>query len=140
MKFPQEILPHIPIDYTDLGWVNDTDQLSVIYSAADTTICASLYETFGQTLIEAQACGCVPVSFGNSGQTDIIRHQENGYLAQAYSIEDLATGIDWALTKGKTNISPEAMRNEVLHRYASDVVAKQYIQLYEEAIKTKKQE
>lgn len=137
IKFPQEILPHIPIDYTDLGWINEADKLSIIYSAADTTICASLYETFGQTLIEAQACGCVPVSFGNSGQTDIIRHQENGYLAQAYSIEDLANGIHWALTEGKTNISPEAMRNEVLHRYASDVVAKQYIQLYEEAIKTK---
>lgn len=131
IKFPDKVLPHIPIEYTDLGWVNDSDTLSAIYSAADTVVCASLYETFGQTLIEAQACGCLPVSFGNSGQTDIIRHRENGYLAQAYSVEDLAAGIHWAFTEGKEHISPEAMRSEVVHKYAGDVVANQYIQLYE---------
>lgn len=131
IKFPDAVLPHIPVEYTDLGWVNDSDTLSAIYSAADTTVCASLYETFGQTLIEAQACGCLPVSFGNSGQADIIRHRENGYLAQAYSVEDLAAGIHWAFTEGKEHISPETMRNEVVHKYAGDVVANQYIQLYE---------
>ncbi|MBQ8866624.1 MAG: glycosyltransferase [Bacteroidaceae bacterium] len=131
IKFPDAVLHHIPVEYTDLGWVNDSDTLSAIYSAADTTVCASLYETFGQTLIEAQACGCLPVSFGNSGQADIIRHRENGYLAQAYSVEDLAAGIHWAFTEGKEHISPETMRNEVVHKYAGDVVASQYIQLYE---------
>lgn len=137
IKFPQEVIPQIPIDYTDLGWVDKTDKLSTIYSASDVTVCASLYETFGQTLIEAQACGCLPVSFGNSGQADIIRHRENGYLAKAYSVKDLADGIHWALTEGKTSISPETMRSEVVHRYAGDVVAKQYISLYEEALSTK---
>lgn len=135
IKFTDEVLPHIPIEYTDLGWVDDPDKLSAIYSAADTTVNASLYETFGQTLIEAQACGCLPVSFGNSGQADIIRHRENGYLAQAYSVEDLAEGIHWALTEGKEQVSPETMRSEVIHRYAGDVVADQYIRLYEKLSK-----
>ena len=135
IKFPDEVLPHIPIGYTDLGWVNDSSILSAIYSAADVTVCASLYETFGQTLIEAQACGCLPVSFGNSGQADIIRHRQNGYLAQAYSVEELAEGIHWAFTEGKEQISPETMRREVIHKYAGDVVANQYIRLYEEVLK-----
>ena len=134
IKNPDEVLPHIPIGYTDLGWVDDSSLLSAIYSAADTTVCASLYETFGQTLIEAQACGCLPVSFGNSGQADIIRHRENGYLAQAYSVEDLADGIRWAFSEGKIQVSAETMRNDVLHRYAGDVVARQYIQLYEQLL------
>lgn len=134
IKYPQQILPLIPIDYTDLGWIKDAETLSVIYSAVDTVVCASRYETFGQTLIEAQACGCLPVSFNNSGQTDIIQHRKNGYLAEAYSTKDLAKGMEWALTEGKGEVSAEEMRNEVMHRYSGDVVAQQYIKLYEDLL------
>lgn len=130
IKYPEKALPLIPIEYTDLGWVNNADTLSTIYSAGDITVSASLYETFGQTLIESLACGCLPVSFGNSGQADIIRHKANGYLAEAYSIEDLATGIHWGLTIGKAQITPEELRNEVLHKYSEERVAQQYIALY----------
>lgn len=134
IKYPQQILPLIPIDYTDLGWIKDAETLSVIYSAVDTVVCASRYETFGQTLIEAQACGCLPVSFNNSGQTDIIQHRKNGYLAEAYSTKDLAKGMEWALTEGKGEVSAEEMRYEVMHRYSGDVVAQQYIKLYEDLL------
>lgn len=137
IKFPQQILPLILVDYTDLGWIKDAETLSVIYSAVDTVVCASRYETFGQTLIEAQACGCLPVSFNNSGQTDIIQHRKNGYLAEAYSTKDLAKGIEWALTEGKREVSVDDMRNEVIHRYSGDVVAQQYIKLYEGLLQQK---
>lgn len=101
-KYPQQILPLIPVSYTDMGWVSQAKELSQIYSAADVAVSASLYETFGQTLIEAQSCGCLPVSFGNSGQADIIRHKENGYLADYQSAESLADGINGDLPKGKS--------------------------------------
>lgn len=130
IKYPSQLLPHIHVDYTDLGWVSNAERLSVAYSAADAVVCASRYETFGQTLIEAQACGCLPVSFGNSGQTDIIDHLKNGFLAKAYSVDDLAKGIHWALTEGKSQVSQQEMRDEVVHRYSSDVVAQQYLTLY----------
>jgi glycosyltransferase involved in cell wall biosynthesis len=130
IKYPSQLLPHIHVDYTHLGWVSNAERLSVAYSAADVVVCASRYETFGQTLIEAQACGCLPVSFGNSGQTDIITHLKNGYLAKAYSVDDLAKGIHWALSEGKSQVSPQEMRDEVVHRYSSDVVAQQYLTLY----------
>ncbi len=137
IKFPQELLPRIPISYKHLGTIKDTDILSRLYSAADVTVSASLYETFGQTLIEAQACGCVPVSFGNSGQADIIRHKHNGYIADYLSAESLANGIEWGINKSGTSISKEEMRNEVERKYASDVVAKQYIEVYKRCLKTK---
>jgi glycosyltransferase involved in cell wall biosynthesis len=135
IKYPSQVLPNIPVAYTNLGWINNVEKLSVAYSATDAVVCASRYETFGQTLIEAQACGCLPVSFGNSGQTDIITHLKNGYLAEAYSVEDLANGIHWALTEGKKSVSADDMREEVLHRYSSEVVAQQYMTLYENILK-----
>ena len=121
--------PHIPIDHTDIGWVKDNATLSMLYSASDALISASLYETFGQTLIEAQACGCLPISFGNSGQTDIIRHKENGYLAEYLSPASLSEGIIWTLTEG-TVINRETVRTEVLNKYSAEVVASKYMKLY----------
>lgn len=135
IKYPEQILPQIPVSYSDFGSITDTSLLSKLYSAADITLSASLYETFGQTLIEAQACGCIPVSFGNSGQADIIRHKENGYLADYLSVESLAEGIRWGITQGPTEISKAGMRDSVLKKYSGEVVADQYIHLYRNLIK-----
>lgn len=141
-KHPQQIKPLIPITHTDMGWVTNSQTLSQLYSAANITVSASYYETFGQTLIEAQACGCIPISFGNSGQSDIITHKVNGFLAEHLSIESLAEGIMWGLMEGDRTISKEKLRNEVIHKYSGQIVAKQYINLYikitEENNETKK--
>ena len=121
------IFSQLPVPYTYLGYVSDEDQLSLIYSASNATVSSSLYETFGQTLIEAMACGSVPVSFDGSGQTDIIAHQQTGYLAQRLSAESLAEGIDWAI---HANIAPKELRRSVSRRYAESIVANRYYELY----------
>ena len=139
IKYPEALLPQIPVSFSDYGWIADTGIISKLYSAADITVSASHYETFGQTLIEAQACGCIPVSFGNSGQTDFIRHKVNGYLADYLSIESLADGIHWGITQGKDEISQEKMRENVLSKYSGEIVAGQYIHLYQEMLKTSHQ-
>lgn len=132
MKYPKMLL-QIPISYTYFGHIKDTNQLSALYSAADVTVSTSKYETFGQTLAEAQACGCLPVSFDNSGQTDIITHKADGYLAKAYNTDDLANGIAWALHKGK-NIASESLRQSVVQRFSSDVIAYKHLHLYKQLI------
>ena len=121
------ILKAIPIEYTYLGRVKNEEDLSTVYSAANVAVSSSLYETFGQTLIEAQACGCIPVSFNNSGQTDIIKHKENGYLADYLSVESLAKGIEWAM---KTDVNRSQLREHVIRMYSENVVAAKYIDLY----------
>lgn len=126
-------LAEVPVSYTYFGHIEEKEQLSALYSAADVTVSASRYETFGQTLAEAQACGCPAVSFDNSGQTDIITHKVNGYLAKAYDTDDLADGIVWALHEGK-NIARESLREGVVQRFSGEVIANQYIQLYQQLI------
>ena len=115
------------VEYTYLGRVKNEEDLSTVYSAANVAVSSSLYETFGQTLIEAQACGCIPVSFNNSGQTDIIKHKENGYLADYLSVESLAKGIEWAM---KTDVNRSQLREHVIRMYSENVVAAKYIDLY----------
>ena len=135
-KYPARSIPRIPISHTDMGWITENTVLSQLYSAADIVISSSLYETFGQTLIEAQACGCIPVSFGNSGQSDIINHKQNGYLAEYLSVKSLAAGIEWGISKS-LNRNKEKLRNEVIERYSDKIVAAQYINLYNTLINRK---
>ena len=125
----EEVLADIAIPYQYMGYVGDEDELATLYSAADVVVSSSLSETFGQTLIEAQACGCIPVSFNNSGQTDIIRHLETGYLAEYQSAEDLARGIAWAL---QADIPRQQLRQHAARHFSGDAVAAQYIRLYQE--------
>ena len=82
IKNSESFFQELSVPYISLGLLTDNNQISDLYSAANVTVVPSLYETFGQTLIEAMACGCPTVSFNNSGQTDIIDHQVNGFLAK----------------------------------------------------------
>ena len=114
---------------THLGYIDDTYRLSQVYSASNVTVSSSLYETFGQTLIEAMACGSVPVSFDGSGQADIISHLKNGYLATRLSAESLADGIAWGL---QAQLTAQELRRSVVRRYGESMIANQYIKLYQD--------
>ena len=127
----ERVFGQIPVPYTYLGYVNDDHRLSLVYSASNATVSSSLYETFGQTLIEAMACGSVPVSFDGSGQTDIIAHGQTGYLSRRLSAESLADGIAWAL---QSRLPAEDLRRSVARRYGESVVANRYIRLYEQLL------
>jgi len=122
------ILDTLPVPYTHLGYIDDAYRLSQVYSASNITVSSSLYETFGQTLIEAMACGSIPVSFDGSGQADIISHEKNGYLAKRLSEESLAEGIAWGLT---SSLTPQELRRCVIRRFSEGVVAQQYLKLYQ---------
>lgn len=119
-----------------LGHLHDDITLRLLYSAADVMVVPSLQEVFGQTITESFACGTLVVAFNSTGPKDIIDHKENGYLAEPYSPEDLARGIEWGL-----NLSEEEYRTvsqnariKVLRYFDSELVAKQYIELYKKIL------
>ncbi|MBR6445028.1 MAG: glycosyltransferase [Prevotella sp.] len=126
-----KMLEKLPISHTYFHYIDNEKQLSEIYSAADAVVSSSRYETFGQTLIEAQACGCVSVSFDGSGQADIIRHLDNGFLAERLSAESLADGIEWTLTNPHDR---QKLRDDIARRFADHTVAAQYVELYQKVL------
>lgn len=130
IKGDDSFLSEIPISYVWMGSLSDPSMIAKLYAAADVTVVASLYETFGQTIIEGMACGCPAVSFDNSGQTDIINHLENGYLAKYKDTDDLATGIKWVIDNRESLRLDEACIRKVHDCYKESVVAGRYIDLY----------
>jgi glycosyltransferase involved in cell wall biosynthesis len=117
-----------------LGQLHDDVTLRALYSAADVMVAPSLQENLSNAVMESLACGTPVVSFDIGGNGDMVEHQRNGYLAKPYDTSDLATGIEWILNaKNYQELSTKA-RGKVLSEFDSDVVAKQYIQLYESVL------
>lgn len=129
----ESFLSSIPIDYKYMGILYDSSEIAKLYSAADVTVVPSHYETFGQTLIEAMACGCPVVSFDNSGQTDIIDHKTTGYLARYTDSTDLARGIEWVLDNRNQTMS-HACIEKVRTNYSEEIIAQKYISLYKKLL------
>jgi len=117
-----------------LGSLHDDVSLVTLYSAVDVMIVPSLQEAFGQTASEAMACGTPTVAFGHTGLLDIIDHKKNGYLAIPFDTTDLANGIEWVLNNENYDELGENAREKVLREFDSVVVARKYIELYNEVL------
>ena len=125
------LLEQMALPYTYLGVVSD---VTSVYAHGDVVLSTSLYETLPGTLIEGQASGCMPVTFGKGGQADIVEHLKTGYIAEYKDPASIAEGIEWAID---ANISREFLNSEVERNFASSMIAHQYIELFDR-IKTEK--
>ncbi|MGA9378643.1 MAG: glycosyltransferase family 4 protein [Phormidium sp.] len=116
-----------------LGRVHDDISLALIYSAADVMVVPSVQEAFGQTASEALSCGTPVVAFNATGLKDIVDHQQNGYLATPFEVDDLAKGIAWVLEDGERQQKLRFQaRQKSLREFAKNVQARRYLSLYEE--------
>jgi glycosyltransferase involved in cell wall biosynthesis len=118
-----------------LGTLNDDLSLSLVYSAADVFVLPSLEDNLPNTIIEAIACGTPCVAFQIGGMSDAIEHQQNGYLAQPYKIEDLARGIAWVLeNKERHQDLSQRARKKVEQQFSLEIQASRYLSLFTEIL------
>ena len=114
-----------------LGKLNDDISLAQVYAAADVFVAPSLQDNLPNTVVEAIACGTPSVAFKIGGMPEIIEHQQNGYLAQPYEIEDLAKGIVWLLEdKEKHQKLCHQARAEAEQKFTIELQARRYASLY----------
>jgi glycosyltransferase involved in cell wall biosynthesis len=66
--------------HTHFGQVESDELQALIYCAADVFVIPSLEEAFGQTALEAIACGAVVAGFAVGGIGDIVANDLNGLL------------------------------------------------------------
>lgn len=112
------------------GMIKETEMLSKYYSAADYFILSSFQEAFAQTPLEAMACGTPVIAFPCSGIPELI-NKTNGIMCEDFTVNSLSKGISQALNSTFDN---EKIREDILSRFAYDVIAKQYIKLYKEIL------
>lgn len=113
-----------------LGQLHDDVSLVTLYSAADVMLVPSLQENLSNVIMESLSCATPVVGFNIGGNSDLINHRENGYLATPFDTTDLAKGIEWVLNNTEYEDLCENARGKVLKKFDSKIVAKKYIDLY----------
>lgn len=119
------------------GKLNDDLSLRIIYSAADVLVLPSRQENLSLTIMEALSCGTPAVAFDVGGNSDLINHKVNGYLAKPFSGKDFAYGILWCLSQNGNEISEKA-REQIITKYSQEKLIKDYIGLYEKKMNSSK--
>lgn len=115
-----------------LGFINDEALSNTIYAAADICIVPSRQENLSNTIMESLASGTPVIAFDSCGNPDLIRHQAHGYLAKAFSIDDLAKGMAWGLSQDAE--AGQLARQYVVDQYNIEHIAKRYLNLYQEIL------
>jgi len=125
-----KILPNLGFEAHYLGKMYDDMHLARLYSAVDVMIVPSLQENLSNAIMESLACATPVVGFDIGGNSDMIEHQQNGYLVKPFNTIDLKNGIEWVLNHASISDLKNNARCKVLTEFDSKVVAKKYVELY----------
>lgn len=134
------IFNNLPVRHTHLGIVNGEKEVSDIYSRAHIVASPSHFESSGNTLVEGMAAGCIPVAFNNGGQSDIIIHEDNGFLVcyqphyssplfTADAGKAFAEGLLWAIDHNTPEMRLHA-HTHIADNFSYQVIAKKYRELF----------
>ena len=77
------------------GLIRDFRKMPLLYSAADLFIGTSLAESFGQTYLEAAACGIPTVAFRIGGIPEVARHGINARLVDEVKTKDFLNEVEF---------------------------------------------
>lgn len=114
------------INIVKVGVINNERLLSVFYSCADFFVMPSFEESFGQTPLEAMACG-VPVVAFPCGVTKELINENNGVRCADFTVDALVEGIKTAMGR---QYDEEAIRKDVIERFSYERIGRQYLDLY----------
>lgn len=109
-----------------LGHLYDDVTLALFYNSLDLFITPSLAENLSNTIMESLACGTPVIAFDIGGNSDMIHHQQNGFLAKG--TQELANGVLWCLNN-PAQLSLNA-RSTILTKFDYNIVVQRYIDTY----------
>lgn len=121
----------IGLRHLHLGYVKSDRLMAAIYSAADMFVIPSMQEAFGQTALEAMACGTPVVGFDAGGIPDMVRSGTTGLLAPVGDSKALAAAIAQLLDDA---VLRERMASQcriiAQNEYNLEIGGQRYIDLY----------
>lgn len=106
------------------------DTLKQEYRDADIFIYTSLWENFGQTLLEAGASGLPIISTKVGVALDLIKEGDTGYFVPFDEPEEIANSIKKLLKKDKRKMFGENVKQKIKENYSWKCVLEKYENLY----------
>ncbi len=133
-KIPLETKESIPCTIHSMKYISDVTELVKLYNASDIFVLPSLQDNLPNTVMESMACGTPVVGFRTGGVPEMIKHKHSGFLAEGKNALSLATGIYETLFLLDIEKMSKNARKKVLSDYAGNVVAKQYVEVYQKLL------
>ena len=121
-----------------LGNLKDDISLVTLYNSVDVMIVPSLQENLSNVIMESLSCGTPVVGFDIGGNSDMIEHKKNGYLAKPLDSSDLARGIEWVLNCENYDNLLNYSRKKNLNEFDDSLVSEKYIELYKNILNIQK--
>jgi len=119
------------IDTRYFGKISDPKTMSKLYSASNYLVVPSSQESFGQTPLEAMACGTPVVVFPTGAMKEYV-HPEQGIVCSDCSLQALKAGLNKAL---QYHYDRNAIREYVYNNFSPTKIANMHIDLYESILK-----
>lgn len=116
------------------GHISEVDKINQIYSSADIFLFPSLLENLSYVIIESIFSGTPVVAFDVGGNSELITHKVNGYLAKPYDIADLVAGIQWVLKNDLKQKMQKAENKLQCENYNDKKVLKRIINVYKNSL------
>jgi len=117
-----------------LGHLHDDQSLKLLYNAADVFVSPSMQENLSNVIMESLACATPVVAFDIGGNSDMIKHKVNGYLAKPFETADLANGIEWILDHSEYNQLSASARKKVEEKFSEKIIVEKYTRLYKQIL------
>ena len=118
-----------------------SDRVVELLSQADVFVLPSRAEGLSNALLEAMACALPVVVSKIPGNVDIVEHNQNGMLFIPGDPESLAHALAALLNQsGVRERLGRAARQTVEKRHSLDLIADQYIALYQDLLAAKRED
>jgi len=119
-----------------LGVLQSSRLQNLFYSAVDVFVMPSRAETFGNTAMEAMACGSPVVAYAAGGLIDVVEHGKTGLLEpEIGSVSGLTRMLHWmSQHPTERQTMGVAARQRVIDHFTDVTMAQRYSKLYEELL------
>jgi len=118
-----------------MGYIVSEEKLSYVYSAANMFIMPSLQESFGQTTLEAMACGTPVVGFSTGAIEEVVKNDITGFKVELGDTNSLAEKIEWLIHNKEKCLDMGRMARKLVEaEYTLEKQAEKYKNFCEEIL------
>jgi len=132
-------IKEIDFEIKQIGYIKDKNEISDIYNLADIFCISSLDDNFPTTVLEAMSCGIPIAGFDVGGIPEQVT-EGCGIMVKSKDMKALGKAMERLLNNDEMRKKfSENCRKRVLQNYSISKFTDNYIELYNEVLKEKKQ-
>ncbi len=133
-KSDDEFLSQFPFKTHRLSFINNKEEIAMLYNTADAFVLPSLQDNLPNTVMESLACGVPVVAFNIGGVPEMIKDDCNGYLVEMKDEKQLAEKMLQIVMQSDSNLMQNNARQFVIDHYSESKIAAQYVKLYQKIL------